>query len=96
MQAFQESLPDEGQLLKDSVYQLNEPSFEENQQQLQIGKIISNNLDLKSKNKEEQSIDFYGKNQGSTEHQDYGERYESILSHGANQNLQANKNMLNS
>ena len=34
IQAIQESLPDEGQLLKDSVYQLNEPSFEENQQQL--------------------------------------------------------------
>jgi hypothetical protein len=66
MQAAQESLPDEGGLLRDSVYQ------------------------------DEQSIDFYGKNQGSTEHQDYGERYESILSHGANQNLQANKNMLNS
>jgi hypothetical protein len=30
---------------------------------------------------EKPSIDFYGNTQ------DYGERYESILSHGANQNL---------
>ena len=38
---------------------------------------------------EKPSIDFYGNTQ------DYGERYESILSHGANQNLQANKIKIN-
>jgi hypothetical protein len=73
---------------------LDQKSLQDLQNQLQIGKIISNNLEDKNKHGQ-QPINFYGQNVKSTEHQEYSSRYESILSHGANKNLMRNQKKLN-